>query len=1410
MTIRHGARVGAAAFALGLALAGPQAAGSALADGGASEGPAVSSDSGDARGGAAKAGRSTGQARPARVAQPEVTRSARNGTVAPPVRASATDRTDGPGAGGSPVDVGDGSAAQAPETRVTSRSQRPSTPGSASRAGAGRGSQGRAPAVPVTDAADPVVTGGAPIAAQVPIIRPGIPPFGEATLTATTDAVQDVQATFFNTLANFLIDLPANDVTRFLEGALLMVRQRFFNQAPRVTQSTPYTSADGSIKGRIGAIDLEGDALSYSVVVQPKFGNVALSADGLYAYTPGPDYVGSDFFSVEVSTAPAQNMLTPFADNDSRVVTVEVGAPRPTAPFGGTAGQMQHTNDDVAVYLPDASGRITLQKLGMVDRYTATVTLTELAPDTRLVWMDSSGDRGEVSVEEAIELWPKFESKAIRSGGGVDVGVLYTADDGTASALLLSGVSASMNASGQYVFTGQLSPNPEDRPDSVDRWDVIGREFKTQYENFRRTYGIGNSQTGPFTVSIDFRNAALMADTASPTSYEQYGLYAFDNIQPDGIDAAPMSGATSAAEAPATATSPESAKSGVTASIPLEQSFVIGREDGSVELWTGGRKQLLQEPTVNGAKVVTILAYDRPLQDADGNVVPGSFTGSIDGDLLTVTALGAGSTVVTGQEITGSGVEPGTTITEFLVPDIAGCVEKNSKGDCLKSTGGQGGTDGGLGIYRVSTSQNLRESTLIQPGTVATAPGFIVALSDGTVRLWSATGGWVELQNSFWGTTTPRTIKAMTTFGDGIAVGLSDGSLRVWSGPSGQSASAWKNNWTTLRDCTGLTGCGPVEAMARVKDGIVVANGPAVPENSVPRLLLFTDPFNGIPVFLQDAPAGAKVTAMTAFADGVAVGYDSGALLYWDLRASSAFDPFRRAVVLDNGSGSPVNVLTPYVRFPGSTDLRLIAAYGGLGSVRMFNGYSSPYPSSTPLHDQGWQSPVTFMTTFRSAAIDDRAGIVVGLGNGSVQLWNGQFSNINVSGQNYWTELHDQGWGSGVATLVPFRQNLPDKEGDVVPRDGVVVGLKNGSVQQWSGLITGKTPTGTPTGQGDWTQIVCGPQGCVGPPVKPDPSPSLDKEGTLEKAVQFAKDAQKAGADWGKDNNIGGPGDPLFYGSNLLPPCKASNSCDGQFLPIAVVVEKSPLEKEFKGLDASVKLSYDVNAIAYGYAFMPSGFWNKLRPGKWSLAALAAVETGPSLTVGLGKDGTINAPRSNLLKWDFSTPGPLGLDRVALGLGVDGELTAQLKCGTANCPDKLEAHAYLVPGALFTYNTQAKPGGVGVGFGWYPDLAYEDFTKVTGASVTAILTPYATLSYGIFTPDSWWLIGGWSLFKLGVGYENPLSATVAAGTVSGASLALGTAGFITTHAGILEALTSKLSWDNRFQVFEVNKTYSLF
>ena len=62
------------------------------------------------------------------------------------------------------------------------------------------------------------------------------------------------------------------------------------------------------------------------------------------------------------------------------------------------------------------------------------------------------------------------------------------------------------------------------------------------------------------------------------------------------------------------------------------------------------------------------------------------------------------------------------------------------------------------------------------------------------------------------------------------------------------------------------------------------------------------------------------------------------------------------------------------------------------------------------------------------AVLPYKDGLVVGLGNGAVQQWTG----------TSWTELHNTGWNASVNTLIPYQ-------------DGFVAGLESGAVQRWTG-----------------------------------------------------------------------------------------------------------------------------------------------------------------------------------------------------------------------------------------------------------------------------------------------------------------------------------------------------------------------
>lgn len=328
--------------------------------------------------------------------------------------------------------------------------------------------------------------------------------------------------------------------------------------------------------------------------------------------------------------------------------------------------------------------------------------------------------------------------------------------------------------------------------------------------------------------------------------------------------------------------------------------------------------------------------------------------------------------------------------------------------------------------------------------------------------------------------------------------------------------------------------------------------------------------------------------------------------------------------------------------------------------------------------------------------------------------------------------------------MVRVQAVATDAVGNAVPRDQIVVGLDNGAVKQWSGVVTGST------GQRDWKEIT-GPDANTA-------QQAITKDGDLQKAVDFAKKLVAADKPDEWDTAIGGTDDPLFKNGDL----QRGSTASGVYKGFASYIPNSPAALPFTvpGTDTSVKLAFDANLLSYGYTFVPDGALAKLVPGKYSLAMLVALEAGPSLTLNLGKGGTINIPSKNLFDVQFSAPGPFGIDH------------------------------------------------------YYPDVNVSELTALTGISITPTLTPFVTGTYGIFFPRNYWLIGGWSLFDLSLGYQNPVSATFCADSAmacengKATSVKLDSKGFITTHAGILESITSALSWDGKYQVYDVSQIYT--
>ncbi|MCV7227258.1 beta-propeller fold lactonase family protein [Mycolicibacterium komossense] len=75
----------------------------------------------------------------------------------------------------------------------------------------------------------------------------------------------------------------------------------FYNQAPIAHPVQTSVTADGLVRGTLGAVDPDGDPMTYTVDQQPTAGTVTVGSDGSYTYKPGdPSFTGTDTFTVTV------------------------------------------------------------------------------------------------------------------------------------------------------------------------------------------------------------------------------------------------------------------------------------------------------------------------------------------------------------------------------------------------------------------------------------------------------------------------------------------------------------------------------------------------------------------------------------------------------------------------------------------------------------------------------------------------------------------------------------------------------------------------------------------------------------------------------------------------------------------------------------------------------------------------------------------------------------------------------------------------------------------------------------------------------------------------------------------------------------------------------------------------------
>jgi hypothetical protein len=161
------------------------------------------------------------------------------------------------------------------------------------------------------------------------------PPAATATPSGVLWDINTAVVGVLDATQNWLSTLPANPISELLEGALLLVRRNLFSQPATVDPVQTITTATGQIRGTLGAISPQGSPLSYTLTSDPLLGTVEVSPDGTYVYTPGTDFSEYDTFSVAVDS-PGFNIFNPSGSWRPAQASVSVwGSPGDGGPPDG-------------------------------------------------------------------------------------------------------------------------------------------------------------------------------------------------------------------------------------------------------------------------------------------------------------------------------------------------------------------------------------------------------------------------------------------------------------------------------------------------------------------------------------------------------------------------------------------------------------------------------------------------------------------------------------------------------------------------------------------------------------------------------------------------------------------------------------------------------------------------------------------------------------------------------------------------------------------------------------------------------------------------------------------------------------------------------------------------------------------
>ncbi len=155
------------------------------------------------------------------------------------------------------------------------------------------------------------------------------------------------------------------------DTATLTIAVTVVNNAPVATDDAQTTTEDTSVSGTVTSTDVDGDPLITTLDSGPSNGSAIVNPDGTYSYTPEPDFIGTDSFTVLVDdgnggTDIATVTITVTPVNDAPVATDDARTTPEDTPVSGVVTSTDVDGDALTASLDSgpSNGSVTVNPDG--------------------------------------------------------------------------------------------------------------------------------------------------------------------------------------------------------------------------------------------------------------------------------------------------------------------------------------------------------------------------------------------------------------------------------------------------------------------------------------------------------------------------------------------------------------------------------------------------------------------------------------------------------------------------------------------------------------------------------------------------------------------------------------------------------------------------------------------------------------------------------------------------------------------------------------------------------------------------------------------------------------------------------------------------------------------------------------